>query len=235
MKILSYEINTEVPKYSSNVQIIINTINPHSYCVARTDIIFRQALEASDILLPDGVGIVYAAKFLNGEKINRITGADLHLHLLREAQDKRLRVFYMGAHPQTLQILEAKVKKEYPAVQVSTYSPPYKSEFSKDDSLQMISAVNAFSPDILFVGMTAPKQEKWVYKHKNELNARMICSIGAVFGFYTGITKRPGIFWQKIGLEWLPRLLREPKRLWRRTFISTPCFLLDVLKAKLSR
>ena len=97
----------------------------------------------------------------------------------------------------------------------------------------MINAVNEFNPDVLFVGMTAPKQEKWVYENRHLINAPVICSIGAVFDFYAGTVKRPGKFWISIGLEWLPRLLREPRRLWRRTFISTPLFIWFVLREKL--
>jgi N-acetylglucosaminyldiphosphoundecaprenol N-acetyl-beta-D-mannosaminyltransferase len=95
----------------------------------------------------------------------------------------------------------------------------------------MIAAINAFKPDILFVGMTAPKQEKWVYAHKAQIDARIICSIGAVFDFYAGTVKRPSAFWINLGLEWLPRLLKEPRRLARRNFISTPAFLWDVVRA----
>ena len=82
--------------------------------------------------------------------------------------------------------------------------------------------------------MTAPKQEKWVYENQNQINANVITSIGAVFDFYAGTVKRSGAIWIKLGLEWLPRLLRDPKRLWKRNFISTPLFLWDVLKAKWS-
>jgi N-acetylglucosaminyldiphosphoundecaprenol N-acetyl-beta-D-mannosaminyltransferase len=97
----------------------------------------------------------------------------------------------------------------------------------------MISAINNFAPDILFVGMTAPKQEKWVYLNKSQINAKIICSIGAVFDFYSGNIKRPNQFWINLGLEWLIRFLKEPRRLFNRNFISTPLFLFYVLKAKL--
>ena len=104
---------------------------------------------------------------------------------------------------------------------------------SKEDSKYMINAVNAFKTDILFVGMTAPKQEKWVEVNKKELSVTVISSIGAVFDFYAGTVKRSGSFWINLGLEWFPRLIKEPKRLWRRNFISTPLFLLSLGKAKL--
>jgi N-acetylglucosaminyldiphosphoundecaprenol N-acetyl-beta-D-mannosaminyltransferase len=122
---------------------------------------------------------------------------------------------------------------EYPDLKVNTYSPPYKNEFSREETMAMIGAVNDFAPDVLFVGMTAPKQEKWVHENRHLIKAPIICSIGAVFDFYAGTVKRPGKFWISIGLEWFPRLLREPRRLWRRTFVSTPVFLWYVIKEKM--
>ena len=211
---------------------IINTVNPHSYCVAQKDELFAEALKSSDILLPDGSGMVMASRILNGKKISKIAGADLHDYLLKEAALKSLKVFYLGASQNTLDKIEKKLKVEFPDIQVGSYSPPYKEQFNEMDSLKMISKVNEFNPQILFVGMTAPKQEKWVYANKDRLDVQVITSIGAVFDFYAGTVKRPGRIWIKLGLEWLPRLLREPKRLFRRNFISTPKFIAEVISYK---
>ena len=211
---------------------IINTINPHSYCEAKKDQFFSQALNESNVLLPDGTGIVLATKVLNGKVIKKIAGADMHQFLLEEAALKKLTIFYLGASENTLSLIKTKIKKEFPPITVNTYSPPYKSEFSKEDNVKMIAAVNKCKPDILFVGMTAPKQEKWVHTNNTFLDVKVITCIGAVFDFYAGTVKRSSPFWIKLGLEWLPRLLREPKRLWKRNFVSTPLFLWDLLKAK---
>jgi len=99
----------------------------------------------------------------------------------------------------------------------------------------MCQQVNSVKPDILFVGMTAPKQEKWVYNNIEKLEVNTVCSIGAVFDFYAGNVKRSGQFWISIGLEWLPRFLKEPKRLARRNLVSTPLFILEVLNRKFFR
>lgn len=216
-----------------NKKTVINTINPHSYCVSKSDSFFQNALLNSDILLPDGTGIVLAAKFLRKKKIKKIAGADIHQYLLEYANKYNKKVFYLGAAPKTLQLIKERISKEYPKIIMSSYSPPYKPEFSKSDSRKMIQEVNNFNPHVLFVGMTAPKQEKWVAAHKSELNATITVSIGAVFDFYAGTVKRSGSFWVNIGLEWLPRLLREPKRLWYRNFVSTPLFLWYLLKTKI--
>ncbi len=217
-----------------NKRCIINTINPHSYCVSKKDPLFQKALMNSDILLPDGSGIVLASKILFRKKIKKIAGADIHAHLLKHAHFNNKKVFYLGASEKTLELITKKLKNEYPNVQVSSYSPPYKAEFSSEDTKCMINKVNEFNPDILFVGMTAPKQEKWVETNKRELKSTVVVSIGAVFDFYAGTVKRSSPFWINLGLEWLPRLIKEPKRLWRRNFISTPLFLLSLSKAKLN-
>jgi N-acetylglucosaminyldiphosphoundecaprenol N-acetyl-beta-D-mannosaminyltransferase len=196
------------------------------------DIVFKEALLASDILLPDGVGILYAYKVLKNKKIRKIAGADIHQYLIHKANDEGAKVFYLGASTSTLDAITNKIHLEFPNIKLASFSPPFKAQFSKNDTLEMIEAVNTFQPDYLFVGMTAPKQEKWVYENKEKLKANVICSIGAVFDFFAGNIKRSSPFWISIGLEWLPRLLKEPKRLFKRNFISTPKFILQVLWVK---
>ena len=232
-EVVSYKIHkTSLSELVIKSPFVINTINPHSYCVAQKDREFGEALLNSDVLLPDGSGIVFATKILTGQKINKIAGADVHQYLLQKAHTQSQKVFYLGASKQTLQLIRSRVKKEYPNIRIASFSPPFKPEFSPEDTDEMIRAINNFMPDYLFVGMTAPKQEKWVHANKNEINAKVLISIGAVFDFYAGTVKRSAPFWINIGLEWLPRLVKEPKRLWKRNFISTPLFLLDLLKAK---
>lgn len=141
--------------------------------------------------------------------------------------------FFLGASPQTLEKIKERAAKEYPNVVVSVYSPPYKAVFATEDNQKMINEVNKVQPDVLFVGMTAPKQEKWVHTHQEKLDSLMICSIGAVFDFYAGTVIRPSKFWIDLKLEWLIRFLKEPKRLFRRNFISTPIFLWDLFLYKI--
>ena len=231
--ILGYQISPSIVISEEKKQSFINTINPHCYCVAKKDTFYKNVLQNSDILIPDGIGMVWAARILSGVKIKRITGADLHIYLLQKMNKENGKIFYLGSATSTLKLLEKKVKQNYPSIKISSYSPPFKSEFSKEDNAFIVSTINEFKPDVVFVGLTAPKQEKWAFQHKSQLETKIIASIGAVFDFYAGTVKRPGPFWQKIGLEWLLRLLREPKRLWKRNFISTPCFLWDVFKTKL--
>ncbi len=219
-------------RFSDSFRGIVNTINPHSYIIARKDSIFREALLASDYLLPDGVGIVIAGRILAGKSIKRISGSDLHEEVLTCLEKSSGSCFYLGSSEETLQKIEERLNSERPSVRAGFFSPPFKKEFSEEDNSAMIMKVNEFSPDVLFIGMTAPKQEKWVFKNRDRLNVPVICCVGAVFDFYSGTVKRPGKFWISLGLEWLPRLLGEPKRLWRRNFISNPWFLILVIREK---
>jgi len=232
INILGYNVFNERLNQFPPGKLIVNTINPHSYCVAEKDKLFRSALESSDILLPDGIGIVLAVRFLKGKRIHKIAGADLHQFCLENANSAGKKVFYLGASQATLDKITSRLKRDHPNISIQSFSPPYKSVFSEDENKTMIEKVNSFEPDFLFIGMTAPKQEKWVFEHKNELNAKVICSIGAVFDFYAETVKRPHPFWIKIGLEWLVRFVKEPKRLAQRNLVSMPKFIWIILKTK---
>lgn len=213
---------------------VINTINQYSFCVAEHDNDFKSALMASSVLLPDGVGIVIGVKSSTGYNLKKISGTDLHLNMLARVNRNKGRVFYLGSSENTLSKIRQRLGTEYPDIACGTYAPPFKPTFTEDDNAAMIAAVNAFKPDVLFVGMTAPKQEKWVYQHQNSLDAKFICSIGAVFDFYAGTVKRPSQFWINLGLEWFVRLCREPKRMWKRYIYYGPIFAYALLKEKLT-
>jgi N-acetylglucosaminyldiphosphoundecaprenol N-acetyl-beta-D-mannosaminyltransferase len=230
---MSYSIATSLESLITKENMIVNTINPHSYCVAKNDKTFEDALKASDLLLPDGVGIVWAAKILNGKSIKKIAGFDVFMYLMQKLNIEKGSCFFLGASQSTLDTIKEKAANDFPNVSVHSYSPPYKPKFSDADSKLMCDQVNTVKPDVLFVGMTAPKQEKWVYKFKDNLDANISCSIGAVFDFYAGNVKRPSQFWISLGLEWLPRFLKEPKRLAQRNLVSTPKFLLEIIWFKI--
>ena len=214
---------------------LINTINQYSYCIAEKDLEFKNALLGAEILLPDGVAITAAVRFLYGKSIRKIAGADLHQYLLKYLNQKAGRCFYLGSSEAILQSIQNRLKKEYPLVEAGFYSPPYHASFSEEDSSAMIKAVNAFHPEVLFIGMTAPKQEKWAYQFHSNLETRLTCCIGAVFDFYAGSVQRPHQIWINLGLEWLGRLVREPKRLWKRYLYYGPIFIYDILMKKLKR
>lgn len=235
ISLLGYNIYSDDKEYLAVAKGVINTINPHSYVISRKDGKFRKALEAADYLLPDGTGITIAARILAGQKINKIAGSDLHEIVLKSLNKSKGSCFYLGSSEKTLNLIRERLKREYPDVRTRFFSPPFRDKFSKEENGTMTKAVNDFRPDVLFVGMTAPKQELWVHENMENLNVPLICCIGAVFDFYAGTVKRPGRFWINAGLEWLPRLLKEPARLWKRNFVSSPLFLWYILKEMFQR
>ena len=226
-------------------KLLINTINAHSYNTARKDSLFAEALTNGDVLLPDGVSIVMACKWIKAKSLpkERIAGWDLFAFemekLERESEELRTKseeskiVMFMGSSQKVLDLIVKRAAEVYPHLKVVTYSPPYKPEFSDEDNKAIIDAIHAANPDLLWIGMTAPKQEKWTYSHWKELNIHChVGSIGAVFDFFAGTVKRAPMWWQDHGLEWLYRLLKEPKRMWRRYIIGNALFLWNMVKEK---
>ena len=315
-------------------KLLINTINAHSYNTARKDKLFAEALTNGDVLIPDGVSIVKACKWIKAKSQpkERIAGWDLFsfemAKLERESEERRVKseessadndnqvegkskidnsssasadnsclgkrlyepsatpnpqhstfinsssasadnstfnpqhstfinsssasadnstfnpqhstfrspqrtVMFMGSSQKVLDLIVKRAAEVYPHLKVVTYSPPYKPEFSDDDNKAIIDAINAADPDLLWIGMTAPKQEKWTYSHWDELNIHChVGTIGAVFDFFAGTVERAPMWWQRHGLEWLYRLLKEPKRMWRRYIIGNALFLWNMLKEK---
>jgi N-acetylglucosaminyldiphosphoundecaprenol N-acetyl-beta-D-mannosaminyltransferase len=208
--------------------------NPHSLVVARDDREFGAALRSSTLLLPDGIGIVLAGRMLGRPFPERVAGHEFFATLTERLADAGgARYFFLGSTPEVLARIEARIADEYRAVTVAgTCSPPYRDVFTAADDDEMVRAVNAAAPDVLWVGMTAPKQEKWVERNRSRLQVPLVASIGAVFDFYAGTRPRAPKWVCDAGLEWLPRLVREPRRLWRRSLVSAPAFLCEVLREK---
>ena len=257
-------------------KLLINTINAHSYNTARKDELFAEALTNGDVLIPDGVSIVKACRWIKAKSLpkERIAGWDLfefEMNKLEECgmnnssldnsqsasadhsklkiqnscsgkrlyepsakfRERPLTVMFMGSSQKVLDLIVKRTAEVYPHLKIVTYSPPYKPEFSEEDNKAIVEAINAADPDLLWIGMTAPKQEKWTYSHWNELNIHChVGTIGAVFDFFAGTVERAPMWWQCHGLEWLYRLLKEPKRMWRRYIIGNTLFLWNMLKEK---
>lgn len=212
---------------------LITTLNAHSYNTLHKDIAFKEAIQKSDILLPDGVSMVWASRFIKGENIKKIAGEDLFYHEMKRVNKLKGKCFFLGSTNENLRLIKERAYKEFPDVSIHSYSPPFKPVFDNEDNQTIIDKINIVKPDVLFIGMTAPKQEKWAFENSNKIDAIHICCIGAVFDFYAGTIKRAPTWMINKGLEWLYRLLKEPKRMWRRYIIGNTIFIFRILGTKI--
>ena len=209
-------------------------INPHSYVESLKQYGFSAALHGADWLITDGVGIVIASRILGGHICNRVTGSDIFQGVMQQLnQDRGFSVFFLGSTEKTLAEIRTQMARDYPNVLLAgTYSPPFKNAFSDTELSEMVNAINRAKPDVLWVGMTAPKQEIWIQQNLGRLQTvKFTAAIGAVFDFYSGRVKRSHPLLQHTGLEWLARLIQQPRRLWKRMFISAPVFMWHIIRA----
>lgn len=214
-------------------KLLINTINAHSYNTAQKDALFAEALLQGDVLIPDGASIVMACRWLKAkvQPKERIAGWDLFAFEMEKLNRKGGTCFFMGSSEKVLGLIRERAKSVYPNIRIETYSPPYKPQFSAEENRAIVEAINRCNPDLLWIGMTAPKQEKWAYSHWKELEINCHCgTIGAVFDFFAGTMERAPLWWQEHSLEWLYRLMKEPKRMWRRYIIGNTLFLWNLTK-----
>jgi len=216
-------------------RVLINTMSPNSYGISVKDPQMRDALTNADYLVLDGLYFGLAPLLLKGQLVKRFAGWDCFRYFSEKINAKHGKVFFLGSSEDTLARIKAKYSSEYPHILTETFSPPFRESFSTEDNEEMRRKINIFQPDLVFVGMTAPKQEKWGYQNKEYLNTHIICAIGNVFDWYAGNSKRPGIFWQKTGLEWLVRIFYRPevfKRNIQNQMVFFGHLVLYVLKIK---
>lgn len=193
----------------------IQTISPISYGNATRDETYRRAMQQADWLCLDGVYFGLAGIVLKGRTMKPNQGPDIFYHLMDWLQATKGRVFFLGASEKTLDKMRARAASDYAGVAVGTYSPPFKPEFDDADNDAMIDAINEFRPDVVFLGMTAPKQEKWGYLHRDRLDTCLVAAVGGVFDWYAGNRKEIAPIWWKLYLAWLIRTIDRPELLKR--------------------
>lgn len=207
--------------------------NPHSLVAARKDKIFMEALQSCDALVADGVGVTLVGRITGTDVGPRITGLEFFSGIMQALNRRGGRVFFFGSSDSVLEQIQARGHVDFPNLHIEAFSPPY-GEWSELENRQMLKMINDAKPDVLWVGMTAPKQEKWMHRNAEQLQVPVIGAIGAVFQYYAGEVKRAPEWLCKMGFEWLYRLIGEPRRLWRRTIISAPMFMYFVMRERMS-
>jgi N-acetylglucosaminyldiphosphoundecaprenol N-acetyl-beta-D-mannosaminyltransferase len=190
---------------------------------------FRNVYERADLVVPDGVPLLWASKILKTPLSGRVNGTDLFGRLSELAGQKGYSIYLLGGAEGTAEATTAILRNRIPNLNVGGYScPPVGFEKNPETNAAVVGAVAAARPDILFVGLGAPKQEEWIARYGPETGASHAVGIGASFSFVSGQIRRAPKVMQRTGLEWLWRLLSEPRRLWRRYLIEDFPFLWKV-------
>jgi N-acetylglucosaminyldiphosphoundecaprenol N-acetyl-beta-D-mannosaminyltransferase len=186
---------------------------------------FRTILNRADLITPDGMPLVWMMRLKGIRDQQRTYGPILMLHILEMAAREKIPVGFYGGEPYVLELLTTRLKTMYPGLQIGyAFSPPFRS-LANDEAGQIRQAITASGVRILFVGLGCPRQEKWIDAQRTFIPAVMV-GVGAAFDFHAGVKRQAPAWMQKIGLEWLFRLLTEPRRLWRRYLLHNPRFVL---------
>ena len=209
----------------------IVTPNAAHIVLLQKDAEFRKVYENAALVLADGMPLIWVSKFLGVPLKEKISGSDLVPKLCEVSAKKGFKVFLLGGRPNAALKSAKNLKKKYSGLQIAgIYSPPFGFEKDKTENDTIIKMIVRSKPDILFIGLGAPKQEKWIYAHYKELNIPVSIGVGGTFDFVAGIVKRAPKWMQEVGLEWFFRFLQEPKRLWKRYLIGNTIFTWLVLK-----
>ncbi|MFS0821577.1 WecB/TagA/CpsF family glycosyltransferase [Bacillus sp. 1P02SD] len=188
---------------------------------------FREIYNNADLIVADGVPVVWASKLLGNPLKEKISGSDIIPKLANKLVEKNYSLFFLGADEGVAAKAAENLKENYPKIKVvGTYSPSYGFEKNEGEIKRIIEMINNSKPDLLFVGVGSPKQEKWIYKYYQDLQVPVSIGVGATFDFLAGNVKRAPLFMQKSGLEWFWRLIQEPKRLWKRYLVNDSKFII---------
>lgn len=184
----------------------------------------RQIHQRAGMVTPDGMPLVWTAHLAGFGHVRRVYGPDLMLEVCRRSCSTGWRHYFYGAAPETLELLQERLRVQFPGLCVAgSCSPPYRALSAQEDRA-IVERINAARPDIVWVGLSTPKQERWMAEHRDALEAPVLLGVGAAFDFHAGVKPQAPRWMQRCGLEWSHRLLTEPRRLWRRYLTCIPMF-----------
>lgn len=214
---------------------VVAVCNVHSIMTARRDGQVAQALGQADIATPDGMPLVWMLRRTAGADQTRVYGPDLMRLALAEGVERGWRHYFLGATDETIGRLTDAVNMLAPGVEVvGSWAPPFR-PLTDDEEAEIHADIRACAPDVVWVGMGMPKQELWMHRAAPHLSGIALVGVGAAFDFLAGTVKEAPDWVQRAGFEWLYRLAREPRRLWRRYLLNNPLFMLLAFRQLLSR
>ena len=211
------------------------TPNAQHIVLLKKDSEFRKIYNDADLIIPDGVSLLFAARFYGRLLRERVPGVELFVELCSHAAQQDLRVFLLGGQPGSAELAAKVLTKNFPGLQCATYCPAYGFEKSSLELDAAAEAVTAYRPHLLFVGLGAPKQEQWIHNHGLRLSVPVCLGIGGSFEMVGGVIARAPEWVQNMACEWLYRLCAEPRRMWRRYLIGNLEFAGIVMQQRARR
>lgn len=206
--------------------------NVHTVMECQRDPALMGIHNQSGMTTPDGMPIVWCGKWAGARGITRVYGPDLMLEMCARLAGSRHSAFFYGTTPDTLERLQKRLASDFPGLRIAgTYAPPFRPLTSIEDA-EVVALLNASGADLVWVGLGAPKQERWMAEHQDALTASVLIGVGAAFDFHAGTVRQAPLWMQRRGFEWLYRLWREPRRLWRRYLRTNPAFVMHVIRRR---
>lgn len=232
--VLGIQVNTE--NYDQLIDLVfeniekkekslIVAINPEKVIKAKENPALKKLLNEAEFQIPDGIGIILASKIQKGQITERVTGVDMMMRLCEESAKRQKPIFLYGGKPGIADKAAEKLSQLYPNIQIAGTQDGY-----EKDNEKVKQKINEAKPDILFVAMGSPKQENWINANRDQLHPTIYQGVGGSFDVLAGTVKRAPEAFQKVGMEWFYRLMKEPKRIKRQ--IALPLFLLEVARSK---
>lgn len=222
LDLIDHWINIKQQKY-------VCVCNTHSLVTGHNQQLFKQVLAEADLCVPDGMPLVFALRKLGFRQQERIDGPNLMLKLCEASVQKGYRIFLYGGTAANLVRLENRLQSMFSGIKiVGSISPPFR-DLTEDEKLEIEGQINSANPDIVFVSLGCPKQELWMQANRSKIPGVLI-GVGAAYDFILGDIKRPPLFLQKMGMEWMFRLIAEPKRLFKRYAYNNPAFVFNYLR-----
>jgi N-acetylglucosaminyldiphosphoundecaprenol N-acetyl-beta-D-mannosaminyltransferase len=200
----------------------------HGVMEAQHDAEFKMVLNSADLVVPDGMPLVWLGRLRGFRLARRVYGPELMLSVCERTASRGVRHFFFGGAPEVPEKLAQILRNRFPGLTVvGTCSPPYRPVTNEEDE-EIIAAINAAAPDVLWVGLSTPKQEKWMYAHRERLRVPVLVGVGAAFDINSGVKQQAPIWMREHGMEWFFRLIQEPGRLWRRYILYGSQFIFYV-------
>lgn len=208
-----------------NKQRMVFTPNPEIIMEAQKDALLMKILNKADLVVPDGIGVVWASKYTTNKLKERVAGYDLVQNLFSEMPKLNKTVYFLGGGSETVKLAEKKMANKYKGLKIVGTHDGY---FDEEEQIILIEQINKLKPDLLLVGLGAPKQEKWIYNNKDKLNVKVCIGVGGSFDGMAGKVKRAPKIFRRLGLEWFYRLISQPTRIKR--MLQLPIFVFKILK-----